>query len=347
MDLAIEQLRAGHDPHIYCISAEGELALQAREAGVRITNFAKTPGFSLRTILAVAQHLRRDRPEVVHTHNPPAHYYGAPAGFFAGIPVILNTRHSPVSSWPKYKERYFEWLLPLTSEIVFVSQHARDAVQKHWRLFPKRTIVIANGVPTSKFRARHAHPGANRPTFVFGTIGRLAPVKNHELLIAAFQQILEYCPGALLRIVGDGPLRKTLNRFVSEKHLSEFVRVEGATLDTPTVLSGFDIFIISSDSEGLPVVLLEAMAAGLPILSTRVGGIPEVVSEETVGWLCPPSDQQALAAAMLAAYKARDLAERGRAACERASAKFDLGYMARSYEQLMVALISHSRISSQ
>jgi glycosyltransferase involved in cell wall biosynthesis len=335
VDLAIEQVKSGHDLHIYCISSEGELAQQAREAGVKVTNFAKPPGLSLRTILAVARKLRGDRPEVVHTHNPAAHYYGALAAFFASIPTILNTRHSPVSSWPRYNERYFEWLLPLTSEVVFVSQHARDMVEKQWRWCRKEAIVITNGVPTRKFRARHANPGANRPSFVFGTIGRLAPVKNHKLLIAAFRQVLESCRGARLRIVGDGPLRETLNRVVSEMHLSEVVSVEPSTLDTPGVLTAFDTFVISSDSEGLPLVLLEAMAAGLPIVSTRVGGIPEVISEEHVGWLCPPSDQDALAAAMLTAYKARDLAERGRAACELASAKFDLSQMAEKYEQLM------------
>jgi glycosyltransferase involved in cell wall biosynthesis len=344
LNLALAQAVAGHQPRVYCIDGEGELATQARAAGIEVKNFSKGPGVRLWTALRIAASMWRDKLDVVHTHNPSAHYYGAVAALLARVPVLVNTRHSPVSSrGAEYRECYFRWLLPITDSVVFVSDHARKAVEAKWGPGRCLTCTIPNGIPISQFRAQPARPGCSRPRITFGTLGRLAPVKGHEFLIRAFGKVSEQACEAKLQIVGGGPLEAKLQQQIADQGLSDRIRILAPTHDVAGVLSGLDVFVISSLSEGLPMVVLEAMAAGLPIVSTRVGGIPEVVPEGTVAWFCDPGDVEGMAQAMLAAMRCPQLAERGRAAAELAVSSYNSAQMAGRYDALFFELLSKKR----
>jgi glycosyltransferase involved in cell wall biosynthesis len=139
---------------------------------------------------------------------------------------------------------------------------------------------------------------------------RLVPAKGHSILIDAFARISQEAPDAELSIFGYGSLEAELSAQIARLGLEGRVRLEGRTDDSPAALAGLDVFILSSVNEGLPLVILEAMAAGLPVLSTSVGGVPEILPKES-SWLCPPGDAEALAAAMLQAARCPDLRERG------------------------------------
>ena len=345
LNLALAQKEAGHEPLLYCIESEGTLAQEARANGIPVICFHKKAGKSPGTVLQIARALRRDRADILHTHNPPAHYYGAPAAWLARIPVV-NTRHSPISArGGEYRERYFKWLLSLTGAVVFVARNGQERILPQWSGKKIFTRLIPNGIPVARFQLERPRRDNSKP-FVFGAIGRLAPVKCYDLLIDAFRSVLEREPNCELHIVGEGPLAEELRSHVIRCGLQDRAFVKPATLDVAEALRSFDAFVISSSSEGLPMVVLEAMAAGLVIVATRVGGIPEAVQEGKFGWFCAPGDREALAEVMLTARNCADLEARGRMAAEYAVAKYDASVMARQYLEVFAPLVRRPKAAN-
>ena len=333
LDLAAAQKAAGHWVSIYCLIGRGVLADAAAAAGIPVVCFDKKPGFSPATFLHVARQLRADWAGAIHTHNPGVHHYGAVGAKLAGVRAVINTRHSPLDSKGRpYQERYFRWVAGWTDAVVYVSANTREA------LAPGSTApVIPNGIPLDPFHKRQAAPGSLRPARMrFGTVGRLVPAKAHTVLLDAFAIVARQLPGAELTILGYGALEAALRKQIVALGLQARVRLEAASGDAVADgLAGFDIFVLSSVNEGLPLVILEALAAGLPIVSTRVGGVPEVAPESEVAWYCEPGKAEALAAIMLKAAASPDLATRGAAARTLAFGRFSVEQMTASYMTLL------------
>jgi glycosyltransferase involved in cell wall biosynthesis len=344
VDLALAQQRAGHEVRMYCLFGAGPLAGKLESAGIPVVTLQKPPGFSLATLLAMARCLRRDRTEVIHGHNPGVHHYAAIAARLAGVPVCVNTRHSAATSTgAPYQERYFRWVQPLTGQVVFVCDAVRAPLVPRLRYPAEKCGVILNGIPLDPFRGRHASPGAHLPRIRFGTIGRLVPAKAHGILIDAFARIAPRLPEATLHIYGYGALEADLTAQIVRLGLEQRVWLEGRTSDPAGALETLDVFVFSSIHEGLPLVVLEAMAAGLPIVSAAVGGVPEILPE-SIGWLCPTGDAGALAEAMLTAATAPDLQLRGSAAREIALANHGIDSMSRNYEALYQRLLQNTTL---
>jgi glycosyltransferase involved in cell wall biosynthesis len=335
VDLALSQQKAGHTPILYCMFRGGTLADQAREAGIPVFEFHKKPGFSVGMLFTIARQLRRDAADVVHTHNPGVHHYGALAASIARVPVVVNTRHGRSTSFGRVlPEHYFRAVMPLTDRVVFVCEDSRQYLVGQRGLPGRKSSVIVNGIQMDPFLERPAAPGSASPRIRFGAVGRMVPVKAHAILIDAFAQVAQRLPEAELRIVGGGPLEADLRERARKTGLNGRLRVEGINHAIADFLQGLDIFVFSSISEGLPLVILEAMAAGLPIVSTRIGGVPEVAPEGSVSYLCTPGSADDLAEAMYRAAKNPDLASMGKTAREMAVAKFSLDQMWRSYETI-------------
>lgn len=337
VDLALSQKNAGHTPILYCMFAAGALSEEATKAGIPVFEFHKKPGFSVRMLLMLARQLRRDAPDVLQTHNPGVHHYGALAALIARVPVVVNTRHGRSTSFGRVlPERYFRAVMPLTDRVVFVCEDSRRYLVEQRGLPAGKSSVIVNGIELEPFLKRPASPGSASPRIRFGAVGRMVPVKAHSILIDAFAQVARRLPQAELRIVGGGPLEADLRERASKAGLNGRIRVEGVNHEIADVLQDLDIFVLSSTSEGLPLVILEAMAAGLPIVSTRIGGVPEVAPEGTVSYLCTPGSADELAEAMYRAATNPNLSTMGRTARETAIAKFALAQMWRSYEATYV-----------
>jgi glycosyltransferase involved in cell wall biosynthesis len=333
VDLALAQKRAGDTPMLYCMFTGGPLAEDARRAGIPVTEFHKEPGFSVRTLFRLAQHLRRDAADVLHTHNPGVHHYGAVAARLARVPALVNTRHGPATSFGRaYQERYFRAVMPLTDRIVFVCEDSRRYLVENHGLAGSKSAVILNGIDLRAFLEKPASPMRASPRVRFGAVGRMVPVKGHSILIDAFAQLSGKLPSSELRIVGGGPLEDELKGQVRKAGLEGRIRIEGLNHRIADVLREIDVFVLSSTSEGLPLVILEAMAAGLPVVSTRIGGVPEVAPEGDVSVLCTPGSASELAEAMYKAATSCDLASMGKKAREIAIAKFSLDQMWRSYQ---------------
>lgn len=335
VDLARAHKAAGESPMLYCMFTGGPLAEEARGAGIPVIEFHKEPGFSVKTLFQLARQLRRDAAEVVHTHNPGVHHYGAVAAWMAGVPAVVNTRHGPAtSSGRAYQERYFRAVMPLTDCVVFVCEDSRRYLVGQRGVASRKSAVILNGIELGAFLEKPAAPMSASPRIRFGAVGRMVPVKAHSILIDAFAQVSRKLPEAELRIVGGGPLEGALKEQARKAGLDGRIRIESFHAHIAGVLRELDIFVMSSTSEGLPLVILEAMAAGLPVVSTRAGGVPEVAPEGDVSVLCAPGHAGDLADAMYHAATCCDLAGMGRRARETAIAKFSLEQMRRSYQAI-------------
>jgi glycosyltransferase involved in cell wall biosynthesis len=210
--------------------------------------------------------------------------------------------------------------------------------------------LIPNGIPTDEYapdpnrrrRWRERH-GLEPEAIVLTHVGRFAPPKNHALLIEAFAQLRTHTPLYLL-LVGGGELEDAVRQQVVELGLQDRVRFLGVRADVPAILNASDLFVLSSRWEGNPLSVMEAMAAGLPVVSTAVGGVPELVREGETGLLVPSGDAAALARALQALVD--DPARReamGKAARQHAITHFDIRHTVRQYETLYERLLQRGQ----
>jgi glycosyltransferase involved in cell wall biosynthesis len=285
-----------------------------------VVAFDKRPGVDWRLFWKIARLARIEHVDVIHTHNSTAHLYGAIAGKLAGVKV-LHTEHGKNIGEEARSFRVNRWAERFTDVTVAVSkQIAREALL-HEHVAPDRLVVVANGISVEHFRSPRNANGRR-----IGTVGRLVREKNYPLLFRAFTTI----PNAELVVVGDGPLRSEL-----ESQAGPLVRFLGQRSDVAALLPGFDVFAVSSSTEGMSIALLEAMAAGCPIVATAVGGNTEVIEHEVTGLLVPPNDETALRAAIVRLLADRTLAARlGKAASDLSRQRYSVAAMTRRYEEL-------------
>jgi glycosyltransferase involved in cell wall biosynthesis len=332
VNLAIAHRQAGHLSAIYTLFEPGLLAKEAAAAGIPVLPFHKPKGARVGPILRIARQLRADGAMIVHTHNAAVHPYGALAGKLAGAAVV-NTRHGLALHSLPQQDVHYRKVLPFTKAVVFVCEYGRQFYAPKGIAPTEKSSVILNGIPLEKFQAFRAAPGSRSPKVRFGTIGRCVKAKAHHDLVNAFGQIAAELPGAELEIWGYGELQAELEKQIAGMNLGDRIRFCGRAEKPAEVMRDLDVFVLSSISEGLPLVVLEAQAAGLPLVSTRVGGVPEVASEGTTAWLAEAGNPSSLADALRKAATS-DLAAAGEAAYATADREFGTAKMQRSYEEL-------------
>jgi glycosyltransferase involved in cell wall biosynthesis len=331
IDLAIAHREAGNRSAIFCLKQRGALAGQPEAAGVPVEALGKPGGLHLPTLFKLRRALLRHQANVIHAHNPGVHHYAALAAKLAGVPVVVNTRHGVSSSTgARYNERYFRAVLRWTDKVIYVSRDSERYYTGAGIVPAAQGLTIWNGIPLARFLATPRPP--RRGPIRLVTMGRLVPVKNHALLLESFAQI----EGAELRIWGEGPLRAGLETLITRLGLGGRAFLPGHTSDSPAALADADAFVFSSTMEGLPMVILEALAAGLPIISTPVGGVPEVAPEGEVAWYAEPANY---AATLRAALASGELESRGRRARELAIANYSIEAVQEKHESLFRQLL--------
>lgn len=342
--LSLGLRKRGHEVTLICLREIGDEPVDlaaVRAAGVEILALNKPDGFHLRTLRALVAALRERRIDVVHTHNHLVHHYGVVAARLARVSVILNTLHGTASllGSARWSRELFRVSCLLGHGVVAVSETVRRIVREALHVPEAKLHSIDNGIELAGFLAiERATPGVSR---VFGTIGRLAPVKDHHNLLQAFALLRKQHPSWQLRILGDGPLMQDLQQLVDQLSLGAAVHFDGFSLDTAGFLAALDAYVISSRSEGLPLSLLEAMASGLPVVATRVGEIPAIVDRAGCGWLCEPESARALASAMAEATESEVLQMKGQRARNHVRERYSVGRMADEYELLYGRLARH------
>ena len=293
---------------VVCLTGYTAFADKITRPGVELYALDKQPGLGLGIHVKLFKLLRRLRPSVLHTYNFACAEYAAPA-WLAGVPVRVHAEHGRDASDPQGLNRKHNFLrralVPFIHRYVPVSHDLARWLTGVVGIPSAKSELIMNGVDTVRFApglAAAVTPWAGQDVFVIGTVGRLQDVKDQASLIEAFALLVaskpEHRAHLRLAVVGDGPLRDKLARQAQSLGVADLVWFPGARNDIPELMRSFDLFALSSIAEGTPVTLLEAMACGLPVVATKVGGIPEVVQDGVNGALVPASNPQALAAAL-------------------------------------------------
>ena len=304
---------------VVCLTGYTEFSRKISRPDVEIIALDKPPGLGLATHFKLWKLLRRLKPAVLHSYNLAAVEYACTAAL-AGVPVRVHAEHGRDAGDPHGLNRKHNLLrrgvTPFIDRYVPVSDDLQRWLRQVVGVPDAKTLMIANGVDTERFRP--SQRASQRDEFVIGTVGRIQDVKNQSGLIDAFILLRAMLPGhrdrLRLSIVGDGPLLGMITEKVRAAGLQDVVRLPGSRTDIAELLSGFDVFALPSIAEGTPVTILEAMACGLPVVASRVGGIPEVVEQHATGLLVPPSDASSLAEALAVYVQDPQLAERHGAA---------------------------------
>jgi glycosyltransferase involved in cell wall biosynthesis len=338
LDLVREGQKSGQEVAVLCLERPGTLAQRVEALGAAVRCVYKRPGLKLgiaRRIKAVLEDLR---PDVVHTHQIGALFYAGPAARRAGVPVVVHTEHG--RHFANRRTRWLGWLAARSAAKFFcVSRDIATEVLGYRIAPPRKVTVVPNGIDLNRFRAgEKVLPvretlGIPAGAPVIGTVGRLNEIKRHDLLIRAFARVRRDFPQAHLLLVGDGPLADELRRLAAALGVSEDVHFAGYQPRPEHYLRAMDVFALTSRSEGMPLAVLEAWAAGLPVIATRVGGLPEMTGDGTAALLVPGGDEDALTRGLHDLLErpsfARQLAEVGRG---RVETIYGLQQMALTYQ---------------
>ena len=337
LDLAAIQHRRGHRVAVISLAPEpdGPLAAEFAASGVSVGRVAKRPGFDLTLPPRLAREFRRLGADFVHTHNPQPLIYSAAAARMVGATAI-HTKHG-VNPGSRGQRMLRRGAAQLVAAFVAVSETTAEQARQQRDCPLARLHVIPNGIRLDKFSPDPQARAAARAelglgdAWVVGTVGRLDEYKNHQMLIRAMAPHLG--PSTRLVIIGDGPMRETLAQDVARLPDPSTVVLAGQRMDVPRLLPAFDVFTLPSRTEGLPLVVPEAMAVGLPVVATSVGGLPNVLDEGVTGLLVPV-EEAALAKALLSLRDPARAAQMGKAARQAALSRFGAERMVDRYLEL-------------
>jgi sugar transferase (PEP-CTERM/EpsH1 system associated) len=298
---------------IICLTSSGKFAQRLTREDIEIIELNKKPGLDWGVYWRMFKTLRRLRPAILHTRNLAALEMQAIRIFVPSARGVHGEHGRDIYDLDGSNRRYRmlrKLLQPLISTFVVVSEDLRNWLVQDVGVPSGKVKQIYNGVDQSRFK-----PGVNvRPAIlpaqfsgadytVLGTVGRLAEVKDQSSLMSALSLLLRKKPeltdSVKLFIIGDGPCRDTLEDQIQAAGLQENVWLSGDREDIPELLRSFDVFVLPSLGEGISNTILEAMATGLPIIATRVGGNPELVGDGVNGRLVGAGQQQELADRML------------------------------------------------
>lgn len=334
-------LSRGHDVIIVSLTPLGPMGLQARGMGIRTESLDMRRGVpDPRGLMRLARLVRAWRPDVLHSHMVHANLLARALRLVAPVPALVSTIHN-IYEGGRLRMAAYRLTNGLVDHMTIVSQAAADRFVGDG-IVPQRLLsVVPNGVDTEQIRNVPAGAGASlrrslgvERRFVWLAVGRFEIAKDYPNMLGAFARVRDRQPLAILLLVGRGSLQEQTEALVAELGLGGVVRFLGVRDDVPLVMSAADAYVMSSAWEGMPMVLLEAAAAGLPIVATTVGGNQEVVVDGETGFLVPPSDHEALASAMLRLgglpeTRRRAMGQRGH---EHVRSHYGLGRLAEQWE---------------
>jgi sugar transferase (PEP-CTERM/EpsH1 system associated) len=321
-----------------------EDSLKARlRPGVKLFELNRKSGNDPSFVVDLYRLFKRERPHVVHTHRWGTLLEGMLAAWLAGVPHVVHGEHGTLETrWHNTWVQRRLW--HHADRVLSVSSRLAERMHREMGFPLERITVIRNGLDLTRFRPGRDKAAAKRALgiapdrFVIGTVGRTVAVKDHPTLLRALARVRGAGIDAAGVIAGTGPAFDDTVRQAASLNLDD-VRMLGNRDDVDQILTAFDIFVLSSTSEGLSNTIQEAMATGLPVVATNVGGADELVVDGQTGVLTPAGDDGAMAEALVAL--ARDNARRaalGRAGAERAHAHFGIERMFRDYETMYLSL---------
>lgn len=354
----INRTRDRYRHAVICLAGYGALRDEIADASVPCLSLDKRPGKDPGCYFRLWRALRLLKPDLVQTYNIGA-LDAAPTIRLAGVRRIVHAEHGrdvtdPHGDNAKYL-RLRRWMAPLIARFIAVSRDLQLWLIDRAGIRADKVICIANGIdaaafatPRTALRRRPLLGGFAPPdTLLIGNVARLDKVKDQAGLLAAFKLLCEQAgqeTACRLIIVGKGPEHAELQRRIEQLGLTQRVRLLGNRSDVAELLAECDVFVLSSIAEGMPVTLMEAMASGLPVVATEVGGVASVVEHGVTGTLVPAGDPRALAEA-LGGYMADEALRRrhGDAGRARVTTDFSLSAMLSAYTALYDSLLDPVR----
>lgn len=331
-------------PSVYCLGRVGELLPQLDALGIEVVGPARrwhrSPAGTVRAVADLWRYVRGVRPDITHSYMPEPGLLGALASRLAGVPYTITTRrwvHS-YGGLKLFQYRLSAALMDRCSDaIIAVCEAARQQAIREGTP-PEKIKTVYNSVPLPSPTPTNPRPLEGHP--VFGSVGRLQPYKGHRYLVEAAPLVLAELPDARFVLVGDGSARAQLERQAEELGVSRYISFLGERPDGADLLQHFDVFVLPSLVEGLPNAVLEAMAAGLPIVATGVGGVPELIEHGQSGLLVPAESSGELARAMVQLWRDESVRRRcAEAARETAATRFSVSREVVETEAIYLALL--------
>jgi glycosyltransferase involved in cell wall biosynthesis len=338
---------------------EGDMIYYAQERGVTPVVVPEL-GRSLHplrdavVVYKLVKLMRDFQPDVVHTHTAKAGFTGRIAARIAGVPVVVHTFHGHVfrGYFSPTLTRVFIWIerlaARLTDTIIVLTEGLRRELAEDYRIARKRKFtVLPLGLDLEPFARQPRRTGAFRAAYgippgalLIGIVGRLTAVKNHALFLEAASHVRAAIPNAHFVIVGDGELRADLERQIDALGLRGCVTLTGWIRDTERVYADLDAAAISSVNEGTPVTVIEALSAGVPVVATAVGGLPDLLEGGALGALVPSGDADALAGALIRALQTPPTPEQTARTQQTMIERYGIDRLVRDLDSLYRALLA-------
>lgn len=339
--LSVHAAKNGHKVHVACLDSAPEAPEEFAPYDIPLVLLKRRPGvFDPRACLALARFVRARRIDMLHAHDLTSALQSSAASLVTGTPVVFTEHSRHYLEERRLRRLEKRVISSMVSVVAEVSPLLAEASRDRDGVRPEKLRVIANGVDVAQFAG--AGPGRFRASLgvapnqrLVGMVGRLENIKGPQVLLEAFGLLARTRPDLVLAFVGPGGLAKPLADRALDLGLGDRVLLAGARDDIPRVLADLDLVVLPSLSEGLPFALLEAMAAGKPVVASAVGYIPSVLHNGRTGVLSPPGDSESLAAAMALLLEnpevARDMGRNAQAEVER---RFSLNGMLEAYDDL-------------
>lgn len=316
---------AAFDVLVICLDEPGLWAKQLRACGISVYCMWRQPGLDVAIPVKLARHFHRHRARIIHAHQCTSWFYAALSRLIYPSPRLLLEEHGRFFPELENKKRVLVnkvLIKKLTHRFVAVSGDVRTRLQNYEGLIHSQIEVIYNGVKPGPVKFQDHRNDIRREfgfapdSFVIGSVGRFDPIKNLPMFINSLARARQICPSIKGFLVGDGRVFNDAIELVDRLRLTDSVVFTGFREDARELVQCMDLFILSSFSEGTSMALLEAMAAGVSVAVTDVGGNPEIVSKGRTGWVVPSDSVADLTAAILDAIgnpaKRAEYAEAGR-----------------------------------
>ncbi len=298
----------GHDLFLVC-RTEARIRAEAEQMGIRVFPLPLKSSFDLSSILKLGRLLKEYRIEVVNTHSGVDSWIGALAAKFANVPLLVRTRHLNIP----LRRNILNFVHYLPDLYITCGENMRHTLVDTCGFPADRVVSIPTGVDERFFDVQRnpgerARYGLDDQVPVVVNVGILRRVKGHEVTLKAAKAVLQSIPDARFLIVGDGPLLQSLEKMTEDLGIDEAVIFTGFVDDVAGIYASADVAVLSSWSEGLPQSMLQAMAAGVPVVATRVGGVPEVIADGRNGILVGAGEDKAMAEGIVKLLREKNFA---------------------------------------
>lgn len=333
------------NPIVCCLNDKGEFANELEDIGIKVIPMYKKGKFDYRLIGRLTNLMREEKIDIVHTHLFGANLWGRVAAIKAKVPVIIATEHN-VDFYKRLYHFIIDKFLSISTDRIIAVSNKVKKFYVNRGIKPDKIEVIYNGIKTDGYRIDELGRlevkkefGIEDDEILLGVIGRLVEQKGHKYLFEALN-MLDGRYKIKLLVVGEGPLLENLRSQIAGLKLEDKVIFTGLRKDVARILKDIDILVMPSLREGLPIIALEAMAAGKPIVATNVGGNPEVILEEETGFLVPAKDYLALSKAIERLIQYKELAKKmGENGYNRVKNHFSIEKMVKETEEIYCELL--------